>query len=189
MPKQDERPHFEGYTKPAYTMVPDQLIDDQMYLLTGAELKVLLYICRRTFGFKKDDDAISLSQITDGIVTRDGKRLDHGTGLSRRATIEALRNLEEMGLILAVHSGVAGSHKPTIYRLNITGQSPLELVTKNNQTGNETKPVLVQKSNPQKTVQKTVKQKGRASPQKRIPTIDEQVAEFERKGQAHLFKG
>jgi hypothetical protein len=44
---------FKGYTSPNYTQVPDELFDEQLPHLSGAELKVLLYIMRRTFGFKK----------------------------------------------------------------------------------------------------------------------------------------
>ena len=70
--KRDERERsivFDGYWKPTYTMVPDQLFDEQLPYLSGAELKVLLYIMRRTFGFKKDSDDISFSQICDAITT------------------------------------------------------------------------------------------------------------------------
>ena len=56
-------PQFPGFRSPNYTMVPDDLFDDLMAGLSGAELKVLLYIIRRTFGFKKHSDDISLNQI------------------------------------------------------------------------------------------------------------------------------
>ena len=52
---------FQGFSAPNYTQVPDELFDDLMTDLSGAELKVLLYIIRRTFGFKKTEDTISLS--------------------------------------------------------------------------------------------------------------------------------
>jgi hypothetical protein len=47
---------FRGYTSPNYTPVPDELFDEQLPDLSGAELKLLLYIIRRTFGFKKESD-------------------------------------------------------------------------------------------------------------------------------------
>jgi hypothetical protein len=43
---------FKGFLSPRYTQVPDELFDELMAYLSGAELKVLLYIIRRTFGFK-----------------------------------------------------------------------------------------------------------------------------------------
>lgn len=85
---------FPGFRFPTTTPIPDELFDDLMADLTGAELKVLLYICRRTFGFKKASDTISLNQIASGIVTKEGRVLDHGTGLSKRHVQRALKSLE-----------------------------------------------------------------------------------------------
>ena len=69
---------FSGFTSPNYTQVPDELFDALMVELSGAELKVLLYIIRRTFGFKRDSDTISLSQMLSGLKTSDGRQLDRG---------------------------------------------------------------------------------------------------------------
>ena len=43
---------FRGFRSPSYTQVPDELFDELLVELSGGELKVLLYIIRRTFGFK-----------------------------------------------------------------------------------------------------------------------------------------
>jgi hypothetical protein len=96
-----------GFKRPTTTPTPDDLFDEWLSVLSFAELKVLLYIIRRTFGFKKDSDAISLRQITEGITTKDGRVLDRGTGLSRKATFQAVQSLEERGL-LVVSRTVAG---------------------------------------------------------------------------------
>ncbi|MFH1263616.1 MAG: replication protein, partial [Pseudomonadota bacterium] len=91
---------FTGFSVPTYTPVPDELFDQLMVDLSLAELRVLLYICRRTFGFKKREDAIALSQMLGGIRRRDGVRLDRGVGLSRRALLPAIRSLVEHGVIV-----------------------------------------------------------------------------------------
>src|SRR4051795_9527229 len=97
---EDQTPsQFRGFRSPNYTPVPDELFDELLVELSGAELKVLLYIIRRTFGFKKDSDNISLSQMLNGIETRDGLSLDRGTGLSKKTLLEALRSLEEKNVI------------------------------------------------------------------------------------------
>jgi phage replication O-like protein O len=90
---------FQGFQFPTTTPVPDEVFDVLMPQLSGAELKVLLYICRRTFGFKKEADSISLHQIAHGIRTRDGRMLDGGTGLSKRHVINALKVLEKRNII------------------------------------------------------------------------------------------
>ena len=80
---------FAGFDSPRYTPTPDQIFDELLApgLLTEAELRVLLYIVRRTFGWKKELDNISLSQITGGIVRRDGTRLDWGAGVAKSSRV------------------------------------------------------------------------------------------------------
>jgi hypothetical protein len=98
-PPGDQPFFFSGFQFPNYTPVPDQVFDELLTVLTGAELKVLLYICRRTFGFKKDSDNISLNQMLHGVVKKDGTRLDAGTGLSKPTLLKALRDLQDKGVI------------------------------------------------------------------------------------------
>ncbi|HSH78592.1 MAG TPA: replication protein [Herpetosiphonaceae bacterium] len=101
-------------------MVPDEAFDELMADLSGSEWKVLSYIIRRTFGFKKQSDDISLSQIANGITTAGGRRLDHGTGLSKPSVIAAVKVLVERNIVLAEHrSSAEKGHEPTRYRLNV----------------------------------------------------------------------
>jgi replication protein O len=116
---------FGGLDAPAYTQVPDDLVDWVMAYLTGAELKVLLYIVRRTFGFKKAADAISIEQLCNGIVTHDGRRLDLGTAMKRSTVLEALRSLRQKNLIVArPQSDVLTGSRPTMYALNLRTRGP-----------------------------------------------------------------
>ena len=111
---------FKGFISPRYTQVPDELFDELMAHLSGAELKVLLYIIRRTFGFKKDNDNISLSQICKGITMRSGEVLDKGTGLSKQSVVTALKGLIEKKAIIAIqNSSKEKGHEPTTYSLNL----------------------------------------------------------------------
>ena len=85
---------------PNTTAVPDNFFDVLMPTLSEAQLKVVLYIMRRTFGFKKNSDNISVGQMVNGITKRTGEVLDLGTGLSRRAVIKAVKELVEQGVIV-----------------------------------------------------------------------------------------
>jgi len=62
--------------------------------LTGSEQKVLDYVLRHTWGFKKVADEISLTQLQKGI-----KNFDKGTGLARQTIITALKGLIRKGFI------------------------------------------------------------------------------------------
>ncbi len=134
---------FTGFDGPNYTQVPDALFDELLAYLSGTELKVLLYIMRRTFGFKRDSDQISLSQMLTGIVKRNGERLDHGTGVSKPSLLRALRSLQEKNILITERCrSVDRGDEPTVYRLNIRETTPgkkmsLPLVKKVGQGGGE----------------------------------------------------
>ena len=171
-----DAPFFGAYSKPNYTTVPDELFDQQLAYLSGAELKVLLYIIRRTFGFKKDSDSISLSQICNGITTRDGRALDHGTGLSKRHVIAALKALAKMGIIAAERrSSPERGFESTVYQLNVSDNT---LVTKGNKGSAKREQALVTKGNIQETVlQETVLQETDHSNIRMAHALDENQSE------------
>ena len=50
--------YFEGLDEPNTTPMPDVFYDEVFPRLKEAEIRVLLYIVRRTFGFKKSSDHI-----------------------------------------------------------------------------------------------------------------------------------
>lgn len=116
---------FQGYRSPNYTPVPDELFDRQLPGLSGAELKVLLYIMRRTFGFKKDADDISLNQICRGITTRDGRMLDRGTGLSKSTAQLAIKGLLAKHAVLTTKRvSKEKGNEATTYELNVPTRGP-----------------------------------------------------------------
>jgi hypothetical protein len=120
----DNQGKFQGFQFPTTTPVPDEVFDVLMPQLSGAELKVLMYICRRTFGFKKESDSISLHQIATGITTRDGRVLDGGTGLCKRHVIRALKVLEKKNIIKVTRTvDETGLNEVNTYSLNMLDMS------------------------------------------------------------------
>lgn len=81
---------------------PNLYTDKLMRFLTGDEWKTLDYALRRTFGFNKDADRISVSQFMNGNGRLDdvGRPLEYGTGLSREAQIRALNELMRFGILI-----------------------------------------------------------------------------------------
>ncbi|HEY8311261.1 MAG TPA: replication protein, partial [Gemmatimonadaceae bacterium] len=109
---------YEGFSNPNGTIVPDDVFDVLMPRLADAELRILLYIIRRTFGFKKNSDDISLRQMVEGITTRDGRVLDSGTGLSKPTVARGLAGLREKRIIVATRNrSVERGNEATSYRL------------------------------------------------------------------------
>ena len=74
--------------RPRFTPVPHEVIDVHLKDISGAELKILLMILRKSWGWNRESGSISLSSLEDL------------TGLSRSTCCVALKSLcEERGLI------------------------------------------------------------------------------------------
>lgn len=104
MPKttHDKFPGFPTTLEKSFWQFPS-IINGHVHSLSGAEFKVLWYILRHTFGWQKEHDKISITQICNGITKRNGEVVDRGTGLSRKWAITSLSSLEEKGFIVVDH--------------------------------------------------------------------------------------
>jgi len=133
------------------TQIPDAYFDEVMAPLGPSAFMVLMYIARRTFGFKRYSDQISLDQICHGIVTRDGRRLDHGTGLAKSTVVLALDRLVAFGVIRKQRNDdpqggqLANTYQIVFKNPGVTSPPPLS----ENQTGavRNSDPPPVRKSN------------------------------------------
>lgn len=117
--------------RPNFTAIPNEVFDKHMRSLSGSELKVLLVVCRKTIGFHKDTDSISISQI------------EEMAGISNRSAIDAVNALVEKNILMKDSKKGATSK----YTLDIDGyeessqaaseESSLELVKKVHTTSEE----------------------------------------------------
>lgn len=99
---------------PNTTQFPNALFDEAMAFLTSDEWKVLSYIVRRTYGFQKESDIISINQLLKGIVKKDGTVLDCGTGLSETRLYRAIKGLEESKILYRKKTG-----RYSVFSLNL----------------------------------------------------------------------
>lgn len=156
---------FQGFSSPNTTPVPDELFDFLLNVLTGNELKLVMYIIRRTYGFKKESDNISLSQMLNGIVKRDGTRLDSGAGLSKPTLLRALRTLAKSEVIIAERRGSKQKgHEPTNYRLNLL--TPLGKKMTLGESQSFTKPLVNKRPIQDTVLQETVNNYVNVAPNK-----------------------
>ena len=119
---------------PNSTQIPNIILDFLIPRLPGAEAKCILYICRRTYGFHKEKDRISFSQFLNGIKNRKGEKLDCGSGLKSRSSVnEALKNLSKAGAIF-----IEKSTKGNLYEINLN-MSVDKVVQKVNQYRKQTR--------------------------------------------------
>lgn len=93
---------------PNTSAIPNILIDYWMPKLSPAEFKVLMCIARKTYGWHKAIDRISLRQI------------EEATGLSRKGITQNLQRLEELSLVSKIKSKTSdGDDAANQYEINV----------------------------------------------------------------------
>lgn len=86
-----------------------------------AELKIVLYIYRHTFGFAKDAEKSKHLTVEDFMIGRDSKngRMDRGTGLSEMSVRNGIKKAVKHGYVVFE---IKGNYKT--YRLNVRYLDP-----------------------------------------------------------------
>jgi hypothetical protein len=84
--RKEVRPGIRRDLLPESTPVPNFFFDKLMPLFPHAQFKVLLFLWRKTVGWQKERDILSLSQI------------ERGAGVCRDVAISGVRLLQELGL-------------------------------------------------------------------------------------------
>jgi len=141
--------------RPNYTQIPNELFDKYQQKLPPTSFSVLMAIARKTFGWHKEKDSISLSQL-EGI-----------TGLSRPTIIGAIKHLEKMNIV----STIKQEKRATVFEIIVedveTGKEILpeedeagkEILPEKDETGKDSLPRVVKNFNPQKKVKESFKDK------------------------------
>lgn len=144
-----------GYDAPNYTQTPNPLFDEHMRDMTEVELKVVMAAVRKTFGYHRDSDAISLTQF------------EEITGLSRQGVLDGIDRAMKRGVLCHAGNGRRGV---AVYSLNLrsTGQQnrPVQIVDQSKsltRTGQQNRPELVNKIDTQKKVVKETTKKKKDS--------------------------
>lgn len=129
---------------PTYFQTPNDLVDHWLPKLGEAEVKILLVVFRKTFGWHKQRDQISLSQF---------QKL---TGLNRTNASRAIQSLVDKGIIIKQITGKFGSEK-VYYELVITEDSNNSDQYRNGTpTSTDAVPLPVPERYPQKKLTKDI---------------------------------
>lgn len=97
---------FPGFYDPreydGYSKLPHDFIDDALSRINNlAEMKVVLYVLRHTWGFQEIDTwkYFSIDHFMNGRMYSDGRRMDSGTGLSEMSVRHGLKKAVEHGYL------------------------------------------------------------------------------------------
>ena len=85
--------------KPNYTQIPNVILDKLMKDMGEAELKVVMAVCRGTFGWHKQRKKMSLSY------------LQNATGLSRQGVLNGIDAAISAGIIRRRKSGMSWEYE------------------------------------------------------------------------------
>jgi hypothetical protein len=121
---------FVGFELPKenWSKLPHTLIEALPQITSMAELKVILYILRHTWGFQEFGEdqfkKITLDEFQNGRKARNketGKiyRMDHGTGLARANVIQGIRAAVAHGFIVKEQDDSDKARIENYYRLNM----------------------------------------------------------------------
>src|SRR5438034_10658310 len=96
---------FGGFTPPVsnYFRMPNEWINISAKINNLAELKVVEYVLRHTWGYQEYDGKpkpITVDEFMHGRKDRNGKRIDDGTGLSKPSVIQGLKHAIEHGYLI-----------------------------------------------------------------------------------------
>ncbi|MDB5077781.1 MAG: hypothetical protein JWO42_3960 [Chloroflexi bacterium] len=163
---------FPGLYPPLYTQTPDVFFDWVAPFLPEIELRVLLYLIRRTLGFKKQGDQITIDQIAGGIITRDGTRLDWGAQLGERSVQRALSGLEAKGLIER-HRQLDPERgwRPSYIRLRLCDQSGQDWQVRGRQAAQPPVPQDTKEVSGQSPATRTARHQAGVSPRTSLPQV------------------
>lgn len=100
--------------------MPDQLFDELLPLLGLAEMRILLFLIRCTFGSRRPMAEVSLRQMMEGVSDAEGYPLAPGVGMSKATVCRALVSLRRRRVIIAERQRSDDQgNEPTRYRLNM----------------------------------------------------------------------
>ncbi len=109
-----------------WTILPYELVDHFPLISSFAEILVILYVLRHTWGYQDYSGSrrITLDEFSHGRKRRDGSRLDSGTGLSRNAIKAGVRAAVAHGFLIQEPDDRDGGRRSYVYRLHMADDAP-----------------------------------------------------------------
>jgi hypothetical protein len=122
------KPNFQGFSKPEanFFRLPNEWTDITASITSLAEMKVVEYVLRHTWGYSEYDlvKKITTDEFMHGRKRIDGTRIDKGTGLSNKSVVEGLSKAVEHGLLEVEVDDSDRARIKKYYKLRM--QSPLQ---------------------------------------------------------------
>lgn len=106
MEEEDVFPGFPPSLEDGYTQIPNVWFEILMRITNLAELKVVMYVMRNTWGYRDEDGdreemkTITLDEFVYGRKRKNGTRLDAGTGMALSTVRDGLKRAIKHGYLI-----------------------------------------------------------------------------------------
>ena len=123
------KPEWNGWEEPKqnWSKLPHAFIDALPLIETRAEVLVILYVLRHTWGFQEFEEGkrITLDEFEHGRKRKDGSRIDNGIGMSRNAIKQGIARAIEHGFLIMEEDKQDAGRIKRYYSLKMRGGQKL----------------------------------------------------------------
>lgn len=187
-----DKQSFLGFPRPEknFFQMPNAWTNITSEMKSLAELKVVEYVLRHTWGFQEYGIAkrITTDEFMEGRKRSDGSRMDRGTGLAKQSVIDGVRNAVLHGFLIEEVDNSDRARVKKSYQLKMAGQQASDVATqqldadvqnldtgvKNLDIGGLESSHRSEKDTLEKHLKKnTVANGDRKSPVMKLPTLDQ----------------
>lgn len=115
----EDRRAFAGFADPSenWVKLPKAIYENLDRFETMAEMKVVLYVLRHTWGYGDDWKAISTDEIARGRKRKDGSRIDAGTGMNNQQVRDGTQRAVDHGWLRVWHDASDQGRQVKYYML------------------------------------------------------------------------
>lgn len=176
MTENSAQPFNWGAPQENWCKMPFTLIDAMPLMETEAEIKIVLYILRHTWGYQEytSSKLISIDEFQRGRKRKDGTRIDNGTGMAKNSIKNGIRRAIEHGLIEVIEDNNDLARIKRYYRLSGSDQSDESGETRQSDGGQSLTPAG-SKSDPQES--KSDPQESKSDPRTKKDTLEKDTSE------------
>lgn len=173
---------FTGFQVPEqnWSQLSHEFISALPIFDTMAEIKVVLYILRHTWGYKEYDTTkrITLDEFMHGRKRKDGTRLDDGIGMAKNSVIDGLERAINHGFICAEIDNSDKARIEKCYAISMVSNSDVQLLNPDVQKLNTGAPEVEHRTEKETLERNLEKENLMPQPEKTVATDAEKVADL-----------
>lgn len=118
------KPHVWTRPEENWSMLPNEFIDIIPQIETLAEMKVILYVLRHTWGYSDQYKKITMDEFINGRKRKDGSRIDNGLGMSPVSIRDGIKRAVAHGYIVVMEDNDDMARQKRFYSLASIDSEP-----------------------------------------------------------------